>query len=98
MKTYEEVDLLFHSFLTSVKDTDEWSASGPGRFTPCKKFRCPLNRRLGRRQSQFQRFGQKTIFFFLPGIKNDSSDIHPVPYSLNTMSYPGSMQVNAFET
>jgi hypothetical protein len=28
------VDIQLHTFLTSVLDGDEWSASRPGRFTP----------------------------------------------------------------
>jgi hypothetical protein len=34
MKTYVEVDVLIHIFLTSVLVGGQWSASCPGRFTP----------------------------------------------------------------
>jgi hypothetical protein len=34
MKTYGEVDVYVHAFLTSALFEDEWSASRPGRFTP----------------------------------------------------------------
>jgi hypothetical protein len=33
MKTYWEVELKFHAFLTSALDGDEESASRPGRLT-----------------------------------------------------------------
>jgi len=32
MKTYGEVEMQFHAFLTSELDGGEWSASRPGRF------------------------------------------------------------------
>jgi hypothetical protein len=34
MKTYGGVDVWTHVFLTTVLVGGEWSASGPGRFTP----------------------------------------------------------------
>jgi hypothetical protein len=34
MKTYGEVDVYIHVFLTSAIARGEWSASRPGRFTP----------------------------------------------------------------
>jgi hypothetical protein len=34
MKTYGEVEVLLHAFLTSALDGGEWSASRPGRFIP----------------------------------------------------------------
>jgi hypothetical protein len=34
MKTYGRVGIYLHTFLTSVLDGGEWSASRPGRFTP----------------------------------------------------------------
>jgi hypothetical protein len=34
MKMYVGVDAQIHIFLTSALVADEWSASGPGRFTP----------------------------------------------------------------
>jgi hypothetical protein len=34
MKTYGEVDVYIHIFLTSAIVRDEWSASRPCRFTP----------------------------------------------------------------
>jgi len=33
MKTYGEMEVRLHTFLTSVLDGGEWSASLPGRFT-----------------------------------------------------------------
>jgi hypothetical protein len=37
VKTYGEVDVQIHVFLTSALVRGEWSASRPGRFTPSKK-------------------------------------------------------------
>jgi hypothetical protein len=34
MKTYGEVDVQIHVYLTSALVRGEWSASRPGRFTP----------------------------------------------------------------
>jgi hypothetical protein len=34
MKAYGGVDVYIHIFLTSALGGGEWSASGPGRFTP----------------------------------------------------------------
>jgi hypothetical protein len=34
MKTYGEVEVYLHAFLSSALDGGEWSASRPGRFTP----------------------------------------------------------------
>jgi hypothetical protein len=39
MKTYAEMDVWIHAFLTSALVGSEWSASRPGRFTP--KERAP---------------------------------------------------------
>jgi hypothetical protein len=33
IKTYEEVEVKLHAFLTSALDGSEWLASRPGRFT-----------------------------------------------------------------
>jgi hypothetical protein len=37
MKTYEGVDTIVHTFLTSELDTGEWSAARHGRFDPGKR-------------------------------------------------------------
>lgn len=37
MKAYEKVETELHSFITSVLDADEKSASHPSHFTPRKK-------------------------------------------------------------
>jgi hypothetical protein len=36
-------EVQFHSFLTSTLDDSEWSTLLPGRFTPGKEPRYPLN-------------------------------------------------------
>jgi hypothetical protein len=46
MKTYGGVDVQIHVFITSALVGGEWSASRPGRLTPCKDPRYPLDRRL----------------------------------------------------
>jgi hypothetical protein len=38
MKTYGEVDVQTHVFLTSVLVAGEWLASRPGRFTPGERI------------------------------------------------------------
>jgi hypothetical protein len=42
MKTYEEMEVYLHAFLTSALDGCEWSASRPGRFTPGKELPIPI--------------------------------------------------------
>jgi hypothetical protein len=52
MKTYEGVEVLFHSFLAAALDGGEWSNLRSSRFNPRGKNRCyPLDRRLGGPQS-----------------------------------------------
>jgi len=47
MKTYDEVEVLLHAFLTTALHGGECSASRPGRFTPMAKSpRCPLDQQL----------------------------------------------------
>jgi hypothetical protein len=41
MKTYGEVDVQNHTFLTSALVGDEWSASCRSRFTPGKEPQVP---------------------------------------------------------
>jgi hypothetical protein len=47
MKTYREVDVLIHIFLTSALLGGEWLVSLPGRFTPGEKTPYPLDKGLG---------------------------------------------------
>jgi hypothetical protein len=42
MKTYGEVDVSIHIFLTSAIVGGEWSASRPFRFTPGKEPPVPI--------------------------------------------------------
>jgi hypothetical protein len=73
MQAYEQVEMRFHSFLNSALDGVEWSASRPGRFSPGKLPRYPLNRLLSgctRCDSTFRRqkslvpsAGRTTIFW-----------------------------------
>jgi len=51
------VEVELYTFLTLSPDRSEWSALGPGRFTPDKKrFWGPLNRMLGEPQGQSGHF------------------------------------------
>jgi hypothetical protein len=61
MKTYGAVDVQIQIFLTSALVGGEWSASRLGRFTPEKKLRYPLNRRLGGPQRRSERRGEEKI-------------------------------------
>jgi hypothetical protein len=47
--------------LTSTLVRGEWSASRPGRFTPGKEPRYPLNKRMGGPQSWFERRREERI-------------------------------------
>jgi hypothetical protein len=67
------IEVYFHSFLTSVLDSGEWSTSRPGRFTPGKEPRYLLNRRLGGSRSQSGHFGEKKKL--LPTILFHATDI-----------------------
>jgi hypothetical protein len=51
MKTWGSGDIT-PLFLTSALEGGEWSASRPGRFTPGKSPRYPLDRRLGGPQNR----------------------------------------------
>jgi hypothetical protein len=61
MKAYRGVDVYIHTFLTSVLDGGEWSASRPGRYTPGESPGCPLDKRLGGPQSRTGRRGVEKI-------------------------------------
>jgi hypothetical protein len=61
MKTYGGVEVYVHVFLTSALVGGEWSASRPGRFTPGKGARYPLDRRLGMPQNRSGRRGEEQI-------------------------------------
>jgi hypothetical protein len=50
MKTYREVEVLVHAFLTSALDGGEWPTSQPGRLIPQEY---PLDRNLDGPQSQY---------------------------------------------
>jgi len=47
MKAYRAVEVQLHPFLILVVDGGTRLTSGPGRFTPGKEPRYPLNTRLG---------------------------------------------------
>jgi hypothetical protein len=60
----------FHTFLTSLLDGGEWSASRPGRFTlQGKSPWYQLDRRLGGPQSRSGRGGEKKHSQPLPGLE-----------------------------
>jgi hypothetical protein len=59
-----------HTFLTSVLDGGEWSASRPGRFTLREGAPgYPLDRRLGGPQSRSGLGGEEKISQTLPGLE-----------------------------
>jgi hypothetical protein len=61
-KTYGEVDVYIHVFLTSALVKGDWSDSLPCRFTPGERApRHPINRRLAEPQSQSGRGGEEKI-------------------------------------
>jgi hypothetical protein len=56
MKTYGEVEVQFHAFLTSALDEDVWSVLHPGRFS--RQY--ALDRRLGEPLGRAGRGGEGT--------------------------------------
>jgi hypothetical protein len=61
MKTYGEVDVQIHVFLTSALFGDEWSALRPRRFVPRKKPPVLTRWELGGSQSRYGRCGEEKI-------------------------------------
>jgi hypothetical protein len=61
MKEYGGVVVYIHIFSTSALAGGECSASLPGRFTPVKKPRYPLDRRLSGTRSRSRRRGKENI-------------------------------------
>jgi hypothetical protein len=61
MKVYGGVDVQKDVFLTLALVGGEWLASRPGRFTPGKDPRYPLDRKLGGPQSRTGRHGEVKI-------------------------------------
>lgn len=56
-----EVEVQLYSYLTWALDGGGWSTSRPGRFTPCKGPRSPLQRRLCGHQIR-----SKTLWILFP--------------------------------
>jgi len=56
----------FHTFLTSALGEVKWA-----NFTPRNRIPYPLNRRLGKRQCRFGRFGGKNLL--LSGLNPEPS-------------------------
>ena len=52
-------EVYLHPFLSTTPDRGERWTSRPGRFTPLKEPRCPLNRGLGGPQVRSGRFGEE---------------------------------------
>jgi hypothetical protein len=57
MKTYGEMEVQIHEFLTLALDGGEWLASCPCHFTP--RERTPINRKLGGLLSWFGHGGKE---------------------------------------
>jgi hypothetical protein len=73
MKTYGRMEVQLHTFLISALDGHEWSVSRPGRLSPWKEPRYPLNMRLGGPQSRCGHDGEDTNSVPLPGIGSRAS-------------------------
>lgn len=61
MKAYREVEVQFHSFLPSELHAGEWSARGPGGFTPEGGPGTHRTGDLSGPQSFIGRFGEEQI-------------------------------------
>jgi hypothetical protein len=77
MKTYGEVDVQIHVFLTSTVVGRELSASRPGPFTTGKDRRYLLDRSLGGPQSQCGLLGEDNQSLYrlnYPGSNNNNNE------------------------
>jgi hypothetical protein len=77
MKKYGGVDVQIHVFLTSALVGGEWSDSRPGRFTPGKSPRYPLDRRLGGPQNRSGGHGKEEFLDYRDS-NSDPSVVQPV--------------------
>ena len=75
--------LVLHSFLTSALDGGDWWTSRPGRCTPGKESRYPLNRTLGGPQNRSGRYREEESLF--PLLAFDPRTLQPVTYSRCTV-------------
>jgi hypothetical protein len=90
MKAYGGMDVLIHIFLTSALAGGERSASRPGRFTPGKSPRYPLDRRLGDPRAGLVDL-EKRSFLALPGLELGPLSSPARSQSLYRLRYPGSV-------
>jgi hypothetical protein len=59
MKTYVEMELQIHAFLTLILDAVKWPASRLGHFIPGEKHKYSLDRRMVGSQSRSGRGGEE---------------------------------------
>ena len=62
-------ELQIHSFSKSALDGGRWSTSGAGRFTPKRKHRYALNRRMGGPHSRSERLGEEKNLLSIEALK-----------------------------
>jgi len=75
IKYYDELEVWFRLFLTSVLDGGGWSASSPGRLPPEKSPRYQFDRRLLEPQNRSGRGGEEKNSLPFPGIEPRSSSL-----------------------
>jgi hypothetical protein len=91
MKTYGELDVQIHIFLTSQLDGGGWPASSRGRFTPRGKSPpSALDRRLGGPRAGLDDI-EKRKFLTLPGLELRPLGRHARGQSLYRLRYPCSI-------
>jgi len=69
MKTYVEMELQIHAFLTLILDAVKWPASRLGHFIPGEKHKYSLDRRMVGSQSRSGRGGEEKNSQSLSGLE-----------------------------
>jgi hypothetical protein len=97
MKAYGRVNVRIYVFLTSALDGGEWSASRPGRFTPGKSPRYPLDKKLDGTRTSLEEVKKRKILP-PPGLELHLLGRPAGSQSLYRLRYPGSEQTNMPKT